>query len=104
QTLGEIKGRSERLYAFADLDEVETVVQKLIHREEGGMVQKLAAAPGLKEPRYAQLLGGPIDPSVVYTPAAVSTGANDRIAALEFDVIQLREEVAELRRRLEAVL
>ncbi|MEP6715867.1 MAG: YceH family protein [Terriglobia bacterium] len=104
QTLGEIKNRSERLYAFSDLDEVETVVQKLIQRQEGALVQKLAPAPGLKEPRYAQLLGGPIDASIVYAPPAAAQGSGDRIANLEYDVAQLREEVAELRRRLEAVL
>src|SRR5947209_19483302 len=51
QTLGEIKGRTERLYSFPDLDEVETVVGKLIAREDGALVRKLAPVQGLKEPR-----------------------------------------------------
>src|SRR5580698_1393755 len=29
QTIGEIKGRTERMYSFADLDETETVLQKM---------------------------------------------------------------------------
>ncbi len=58
QTVGEIKGRTERMYGFADLDETETVLRKMIAREEGPLVQQLPHAPGTKEPRYAQTLGG----------------------------------------------
>src|SRR5260370_1313970 len=58
QTLGEIKGRTDRLYQFSDLDEVELVMQKLMDRAEGALTAKLAPAPGMKEPRDAHLLGG----------------------------------------------
>jgi len=102
QTLGEIKGRGERIYGFSDLDETETVVRKMMEHPDGPLVQKLAPAPGMKEPRYAQTLAGAVDiGAIAHTPA--SAGA-DRIAALEAEVSQLREEVNELRRRLEAVL
>lgn len=100
QTVGEIKGRSERLYDFADLDETETVLQKMIDRPEGPLVQKLAHAPGTKEPRFAQTLGGPVE----FTPAVSHAPAPDRMASLETEVARLREEVAELRRRLDEVL
>ena len=101
QTLGEIKGRTERVYEFADLEEVELVLQKLAAREDGALTQKLAAAPGMKEPRWAQLLGGPVE---FVAPTATHAGASDRIASLEAEVGKLREEVAELRRRLDEVL
>jgi uncharacterized protein YceH (UPF0502 family) len=102
QTIGEIKGRTERMYAFADLDETETVLQKMIDRAEGALVQKLPHAPGTKEPRFAQTLGG----SVEAAPAPSYQGSTsvDRITALEAEVDKLRSEVAELRRRLEEVL
>src|SRR5580658_2510557 len=94
QTVGEIKGRTERMYGFADLDETETVLQKMM----GTYVQKLPHAPGTKEPRYAHTLGGPVEAA----PAApVQT---DRISTLEAEVSRLREEVTELRRRLDEVL
>jgi uncharacterized protein YceH (UPF0502 family) len=103
QTVGEIKGRTERMYGFADLDETETVLQKMMDRDEGALVQKLPHAPGTKEPRYAQTLGGPVEASAA--PAHQSgSGASDRISALESEVAQLRQEVAELRRRLDEVL
>ncbi len=103
QTLGEIKGRSERIYNWTDLDETETVVRRMIESAEGSLVQRLDPAPGMKEPRYAQTLAGMVDinSSGVHAPAS---GGSDRIAALEAEVSQLREEVNELRRRLEAVL
>jgi len=93
QTVGEIKGRTERIYAFADLDETETVLQKMLDT----WVQKLPHAPGTKEPRYAHTLGGPVE----VQPAPVQT---DRISTLEAEVGRLRDEVAELRRRLDEVL
>jgi hypothetical protein len=101
QTVGEIKGRTERIYAFADLDETETVLQKMIDRAEGPLVQKLPHALGTKDPRYAQTLGGPVE---AIAPAVQPSGGSDRISALESDVARLREDLDELRRRLDAVL
>jgi len=100
QTLGEIRGRTERMYEFADLDEIEMVLSKM-----GDMVRKLPPAPGMKEPRYAQTLSGEPDIATIqHQGSPVVSLANDRIAALEAEVSRLREEVDELRRRLEAVL
>jgi len=95
QTVGEIKGRTERIYAFADLDETETVLQKMM----GAFVQKVPHAPGTKEPRYAHTLGGPVE-----VAAAPQSSGTDRISTLEAEVARLRDEVAELRRRLDEVL
>jgi uncharacterized protein YceH (UPF0502 family) len=103
QTVGEIKGRTERFYDFGDLDEVETVLHKLMERPEGALVQKLVPAPGMKEPRYAQTLGGAVEQAIASAPVHYP-GSSDRLAALEAEVAQLRAEVAELRQRLEAVL
>jgi uncharacterized protein YceH (UPF0502 family) len=103
QTLGEIKGRTERTYAFGDLDEVETVIRKLIHRPEGALVQEFAPSPGMKEPRYGQTLGGSMEQTLAAPPPATAS-AQDRLSVLETEVAQLRQEVAELRRRLEEVL
>src|SRR5947209_18865620 len=50
QTLGEIKDRSERLFAFADSSEVERVLEKLGDWPNGGaLVAKLPRQPGQKE-------------------------------------------------------
>ena len=104
QTVGELKGRTERFYPFSDLDEVEMVLQKLMDRPEGALVQKLAPAPGMKEPRYAQLLTGPVDQTHAPANAPAHMAVSDRMAILESEVARLSEEVRELRRRLDEVL
>lgn len=100
QTVGEIKGRTERIYSFADLEETETVLQKMMTPEQP-MVQRLSPLPGMKEPRYAQTLGGPVEAALVAAPAP--GGGHDRLSAVEAEVSKLRDEVAELRRRLDDV-
>jgi uncharacterized protein YceH (UPF0502 family) len=101
QTLGEIKGRTERMYNFSDLDEVELVLHKLVDRPEGALARKLAPAPGMKEPRYAQSLGALAEEPVV---AGAMPGSSDRLTALEGEVERLKAEVADLKRRLDEVL
>jgi uncharacterized protein len=99
QTAGEIKSRSERIYEFSDLDETETVLRKLTERPEGALAQKLPPMPGMKEPRYAQALGGPVEAA---GPGDFSESRpSDRIAALEAEVAKLRQELQELRRRFD---
>lgn len=104
QTLGEIKGRTDRLYSFSDLNEVEMVIQKMSDRPEGALTQKLVPAPGMKEPRYAQTLAGAVDVTAYSAQASQGQGSPDRMANLEAEVAQLRTEVAELRSLLESVL
>jgi uncharacterized protein len=53
QTPGELKQRTERMHAFADLTGVHDTLARLIER---GLVERLERRPGQKEERYAQLL------------------------------------------------
>jgi hypothetical protein len=102
QTLGEIKGRTERMYGFSDLDEVELVLQKLIDRPEGALARKLPPSPGMKEPRYAQTLGALAEEPAA--PAHMAAASADRLSVLEAEVERLKSEVTELKRRLDEVL
>ena len=54
QTPGELKQRTERMHAFADLGGVHETLERLIGR---GLVAVLERRPGQKEERYVQLLG-----------------------------------------------
>jgi uncharacterized protein len=101
QTAGEIKSRTERIYAFGDLEEVETVLRKLAEPPEGALVQKLLPMPGMKEPRYAQTLGGPVE-SGVYADSG-GQKPSDRLSAVEAELARLRDELDELRRRFDAL-
>jgi hypothetical protein len=104
QTAGEIKGRSERIYGFSDLEETETVLRRLCERPEGALAQRLPPTPGMKEPRFvqalgAQAMGGPVEPG---GPAGFSENRpSERLTALETEVAKLRQELDDLRRRFD---
>src|SRR5271155_959302 len=53
QTLGELRTRAERMHHFDDIDEVETVLDRMPE-----LVTKLPRRPGEKEARYTHLLSG----------------------------------------------
>lgn len=98
QTLGEIKDRSERMFAFSDLAETERLLQKLEELSDGALVKKLPRQPGQKEARYTHLFAGePAPGSIVEKPAA--TEAPSRVSVLEQDLQTLRLDFEELKRR-----
>ena len=95
QTAGELRINAERWYRFADISSVEAFLDELQERsaEKGGpLVVLLPRAPGAREPRWAHLLCGPVDPSA---PAAGS--ADGHAPALQARVEALEAEVAALR-------
>jgi uncharacterized protein YceH (UPF0502 family) len=97
QTLGELKQRSERLWRFADLGEVDHVLAGLAARE---LVARLPRRPGQKEERYAHLLGDESAPADAAAPSPGAAADDDRLQALEQAVADLREEVSALRTML----
>ena len=102
QTVGELRGRSDRLYQFDDLEAVETTLH---HLSELGMVVRLTRYAGSREARWAHLLAGQPDAGaeegqVASVPAAQLPVA-DRIAALERELAALRLEFDEFRQRFE---
>jgi uncharacterized protein YceH (UPF0502 family) len=101
QTPGELRGRTQRMYEFDDLEGVEATLTRLMEREPDPLVKRLARQPGTKESRYAHLLGGDVPDTyggqgVERAPEYPAPG-DDRVAALEEEVRGLRQEVAELR-------
>ncbi|RVU00538.1 DUF480 domain-containing protein [Mucilaginibacter limnophilus] len=104
QTPGEINTNSGRMYEFESLDEVQEILDKLSSGETI-YLQQLPKRPGQKEVRYAHLLGGTID----YTEDDVETSASsrvsnsqleNRIAALEAEVTELKESLNKLMKEL----
>jgi uncharacterized protein YceH (UPF0502 family) len=106
QTVGEVRGRTGRMYEFADLREVETTLEGLAQRDEP-LVTKLPRQAGRKEARYAHLLSGqPVvedEAEGQPAPAAPRTrsGESERVARLEAEVERLSGELAEMRRQFE---
>jgi uncharacterized protein len=108
QTPGELYARAERLEPFADVADLEGVLEALIAREPEPLVARLPRRAGQKEVRYAHLLSGepPADAPHIADEAAVPTRRADaeegRVAALERTVEALRAEVSALRADLDA--
>jgi uncharacterized protein YceH (UPF0502 family) len=101
QTVGELRGRSERLYTFDDLESVEATLMRLAEME---FVKKLPRRPGFKEQRWAQLLAGDVEEvGEEAAPASAERGPSDRdrIARLEADFAALRQEFEEFRQKFE---
>jgi hypothetical protein len=102
QTLGELKDRSERMFAFGDLEETERALEKLAEWPGLPLAKKLPRQPGQKEARYAHLLSG--EPAVeAEAPAPASGERISRVDALEREIEALKTEVTDLRQRLETL-
>jgi uncharacterized protein YceH (UPF0502 family) len=105
QTAGEIRSRSGRVHDFKTVAEVESGLQFLIDKYPP-LVARLERAPGTKEPRYGQLLGGEInlarEDSAFGTPAAPAASSGSRVGQLEQEVATLRAEVDELKAQFAA--
>jgi len=111
QTPGELRGRTERLHAFDEIGDVLGGLQKLMDRTPA-LVAVLPRQPGTKEARYTHLLSGPVAGAsgalfapVQQHPAAaanyapmgsVNAGAEERIARLEAEVAELRQQMTNL--------
>jgi uncharacterized protein len=102
QTPGELRGRTERMHRFTDLDEVQTALHRLMEREPP-LVKVLPRQPGTKESRYAHLLSGEPEgwdaSAQPFAAIAADAGVDDRIARLEGEVESLHTEIAELKQQ-----
>ncbi len=107
QTPGELRGRTERMYRFEELEDAVSTLDRLSQRQPA-LVAVLPRQPGTKESRYMQLFSGeapPTEPMQARTGGGASSGATaggDRIARLEGEVAELRNEIAGMREQLES--
>jgi uncharacterized protein YceH (UPF0502 family) len=97
QTTGELRGRTERMHDFADVDEVDRVLESLASLPE----PLVARAP---RGRWVQLLGGQPEASTeseVASAAAPLSKVEERLVALEREVSHLKQQVAQLQQQFE---
>ncbi len=100
QTPGELKTRTERLHAFAGMDELGATLGGLMGR---GLVANLGKRPGQREERYTHLLADPADEiSLEESPPPPEEPGDSRLERLEQELAALREEVRSLREELRA--
>jgi len=95
QTAGELRGRTERLCAFENPEEV---LRYLDNLAEIGFVRKLPRQPGQKEQRFAHLLSGEPENTEQFSnqlepTTAITDTENDHIAELIKSVALLKEEI-----------
>jgi len=94
QTVGELRGRSERLHNFDSLADVEATLTHLAERTPP-LVKKLVRRPGEKESRFAHLLSGDVEIAEAPAPPL------PRMPPLEARITQLEFDLAELKRQFE---
>jgi uncharacterized protein len=91
QTVGELKGRSERLHRFADLDAVHATLERLAERE---LVERQGRRPGEKGERWGQTIGGGIEGDAQAPATAEGSDLEERVARLEREVAELRGQIS----------
>lgn len=103
QTPGELRGRTERMIIFNDLQDVTDVLDLLIDREPP-LVKMLPRRAGRKENRYVHLLGGEPDIKDTELPeerVVLEVRAdNEKIKALEDRVEKLEKKLQALEKSL----
>ena len=102
QTPGELRGRTDRMYRFEELDDVVATLDRLAHRDPS-LAQVLPRQPGTKESRYMHLFSGAPDASVARAVAVVTAGGKsmtERVAALEEELASLRTDFQEMQQQL----
>ena len=97
QTIGEIRTRSNRLYDFASLEQMETTINGLMATVPP-LVARLSRQAGQKEVRYAHLLSGEVRLSEIEIAPEIEP---DRISKLEKEVEDLRRDFDEFRKKFE---
>jgi uncharacterized protein YceH (UPF0502 family) len=97
QTTGELRNRSDRLFGFESLAQVEAALARLAERPEP-LVVLLERVAGHKEPRWATTMAEIVEPSASRAGEYLAAGPSraDRIAELEQRVATLEMTVARL--------
>ncbi|MBU1095710.1 MAG: YceH family protein [Bacteroidetes bacterium] len=94
QTIGELRGRTNRIFNFEDLAQVENTLQKLINTDgEQKFVMKLPRQTG-RDPRYVSILCGEPDIENYKHKEEVK---EDRLDKMENEIQQIRDELSDLK-------
>ena len=101
QTPGELRGRTTRMFEFNDMTQLETALEQLAEREDGPFVVRLAREPGKRESRYQHLFSGAVEEPgfTAETQEPAASELEDRVAALEAEVADLKQQLTILLNR-----
>ena len=105
QTPGELRSRTERMFRFEHLDDVQSALQRLADRDPA-LARMLPRQPGTKESRFAHLLSGEVGswtaPVEGQPPAQSGSAEGARIARLEDEIVQLKREMDDIKEQFAA--
>lgn len=103
QTVGELNTNSARLYEFESLEEVNTVLDKLAHRDLP-FVKQLPKRTGQKEARFTHLFGETIEfeeEDLPDEPARKNVNELEaRLSVVESELALMKESLAKLMKEL----
>ena len=109
QTPGELRTRASRMAAVGEASEVDSALARLRDRADGPFVVQLTREPNRRDSRWAHLFSGAVANAASeaeiaearsLAEVAVPAGREDRLAKLEREVLALRAELDELKRKL----
>jgi uncharacterized protein len=86
QTVGELRGRTERMHDFNDLEEVERVLE---------MLEKSEFVARASRGRWVQLLGGAVEVEDSQPVGVAHTPLEQRVALLEQQLERLKQQLQE---------
>jgi uncharacterized protein len=86
QTVGELRGRTERMHDFTDLEECERVLETL---ERSEFVARASRG------RWVQLLGGAVEVEDTQPVAVLRTPLEERVSLLENQLERLKQQLYE---------
>lgn len=100
QTLGEVKTRCERIYTFTELEEADSVIEKLMNREEP-LVTQVPGTHG-RSRKFIHLFYG--NPEIMgnsdIAEISFRSPLEEEVAKLRGDVENLRNEIAGIKKEL----
>ena len=109
QTPGELRTRASRMAAVGEASEVDSALARLRDRADGPFVVQLTREPNRRDSRWAHLFSGAVANAASEAEIAearssaelaVPSGREDRLAKVEREVLVLRAELDELKRKL----
>ena len=97
QTPGELRGRTERLHTFVELEDVHSSLQRLMKRVPP-LATMQAKQPGTKEARYIEVLSAANEPGTSASPVLGEDQSEigDRLMRLEDEMRQAKQQIADL--------
>lgn len=110
QTIGEMRGRTDRMTSFESLEAVEEAVEDMMRldRQPMQLVRRLERMPGQKDNRYAHLLSGDItEEQLAAQPVQIASSSSsrneliERVTELENQVKELKEEFSKFKQQFE---